>query len=48
MKPAADREKIRSLDRPSLEVYQFERLNQLLRNVLPLNQFYMEESSLGY
>ena len=45
MKPAADREKIRSLDRPSLEVYQFERLNQLLRKVLPLNQFYVNKLS---
>ena len=34
MKPAADREKIRSLDRPSLEAYQLERLSVLLHEVL--------------
>jgi len=45
MKPAADREKIRSLDRPALEVYQLERLNQLLREVLPQNKFYAKKLS---
>ena len=45
MKPAADREKIRSLDRPSLEAYQLERLNVLLHEVLPQNRFYAEKLS---
>ena len=45
METEADREKIRSLDRPALEVYQLERLNQLLREVLPQNKFYAKKLS---
>ena len=40
MNTEADREKISSLDRPALQNYQLDRLNQLLRDILPQNQFY--------
>ncbi len=45
MTPHADREKIRSLSRPALEVYQLERLNHLLEEVLPQNEFYTKKLS---
>ena len=45
MNTKADREKISSLDRPALQNYQLERLNQLLRDILPQNQFYARKLS---
>lgn len=45
MNTEADREKIRSLDRPALQNYQLDRLNQLLRDILPQNKFYARKLS---
>ena len=45
MNTEADRKKISSLDRPALQNYQLDRLNQLLRNILPQNQFYARKLS---
>ena len=45
MNTEADREKISSLDRPALQNYQLDRLNQLLRDILPQNQFYARKLS---
>ena len=45
MNTEADREKISSLDRPALQNYQLDRLNQLLREILPHNQFYARKLS---
>ena len=45
MNMEADREKIRSLNRPALQDYQLVRLNQLLQKVLPENQFYARKLS---
>ena len=45
MNTKADREKISSLDRPALQNYQLDRLNQLLRDILPQNQFYARKLS---